>query len=123
MVRARVASGVVSAMRRCMASRPGLMAPVAGDPAVPPDGDMHVILDGVGSPARLELGTMPAYRDSFSDAQAAEPVSYLNRQFACGKSAWQDVAASAAGPPRDAKPGLTRRPPERLKKTAFKQSF
>jgi nicotinate dehydrogenase subunit B len=55
-----------------------------------------VILDGIGSPARPELGTMPAYRDSFNDAQVAELVSYLRRQFAGGKPAWQDVAASVA---------------------------
>jgi nicotinate dehydrogenase subunit B len=34
-----------------------------------------VILDGIGSPARPELGTMPAYRGSFNDAPLAEPVS------------------------------------------------
>jgi nicotinate dehydrogenase subunit B len=39
---------------------------------------------------------MPAYRDSFNDAQVAELVSYLRRQFAGGKPAWQDVAASVA---------------------------
>jgi nicotinate dehydrogenase subunit B len=61
-----------------------------------PDNLIRVILDGIGSPARPELGTMPAYRDSFNDAQVAELVSYLRRQFAGGKPAWQDVAASVA---------------------------
>ncbi|MFL9938066.1 molybdopterin cofactor-binding domain-containing protein [Paraburkholderia graminis] len=61
-----------------------------------PDNLIRVILDGIGSPARPELGTMPAYRDSFNDAQVAELVSYLRQQFAGGKPAWQNVAASVA---------------------------
>ncbi|WP_144140252.1 molybdopterin cofactor-binding domain-containing protein [Paraburkholderia sp. BCC1884] len=59
-----------------------------------PDNLIRVILEGIGSPARPELGTMPAYRDSFNDAQVAELVSYLRQQFAGGKPAWQDVTAS-----------------------------
>ncbi|MCC8392972.1 molybdopterin-dependent oxidoreductase [Paraburkholderia sp. MMS20-SJTR3] len=61
-----------------------------------PDNLIRVILDGIDSPARPELGTMPAYRDSFNDAQLTELVSYLRKQFAGGKPAWQDVAASVA---------------------------
>jgi nicotinate dehydrogenase subunit B len=61
-----------------------------------PDNLIRVILDGIGSPARPELGTMPAYRDSFNDAQVAELVTCLCQQFAGGKSAWQDVTASVA---------------------------
>jgi len=61
-----------------------------------PDNLIRVILDGIGSPARPELGTMPAYRDSFNDAQIAELVTYLRQQFAGGKPAWQNVTASVA---------------------------
>jgi nicotinate dehydrogenase subunit B len=61
-----------------------------------PDNLIRVILDGIGSPARPELGTMPAYRDSFNDAQVNELVSYLRQQFAGGKPAWQDVEATVA---------------------------
>jgi nicotinate dehydrogenase subunit B len=61
-----------------------------------PDNLIRVILEGIGSPARPELGTMPAYRDSFNDAQIAELVSYLRQQFAGGKPAWRDVTASVA---------------------------
>ena len=61
-----------------------------------PDNLIRVILDGIGSPARPELGTMPAYRDSFNDAQVTELVSYLRQQFAGGKPAWHDVQASVA---------------------------
>jgi nicotinate dehydrogenase subunit B len=46
-----------------------------------------VIPDGIGSPARLELGTMPAYRDSFNDADVAEFMSYLRQRFDGGKPA------------------------------------
>ncbi|WGS52341.1 molybdopterin-dependent oxidoreductase [Paraburkholderia sp. D15] len=61
-----------------------------------PDNLIRVILDGIASPARPELGTMPAYRDSFNDAQVAELVTWLRGQFAGGKPAWQNVAASVA---------------------------
>ncbi|RDK02973.1 molybdopterin cofactor-binding domain-containing protein [Paraburkholderia lacunae] len=61
-----------------------------------PDNLIRVILEGIGSPARPELGTMPAYRDSFNDAQVAELVTYLRQQFAGGRPAWQDVRASVA---------------------------
>jgi nicotinate dehydrogenase subunit B len=61
-----------------------------------PDNLIRVILDGIDSPARPELGTMPAYRDSFNDTQVAELVSYLRQQFAGGKPAWQDVEATVA---------------------------
>ncbi|MGH8779837.1 molybdopterin cofactor-binding domain-containing protein [Paraburkholderia sp.] len=61
-----------------------------------PDNLIRVILDGIGSPARPELGTMPAYRDSFNDAQIAELVSYMRGQFAGGKPAWQNIEASVA---------------------------
>lgn len=50
---------------------------------------IRVILDGIGSPARPELGTMPAYCDSFNGAQVAELVSYLRVQLAGGKPAWE----------------------------------
>jgi nicotinate dehydrogenase subunit B len=61
-----------------------------------PDNLIRVILDGIGTPARPELGTMPAYRDSFNDAQVAELASYLRQQFAGGKPAWPNLAATVA---------------------------
>ncbi|MGF6485983.1 mono/diheme cytochrome c family protein [Paraburkholderia sp. JPY419] len=71
------------------------MAPAIGDRAAP-DNLIRVILDGIGSPARPELGTMPAYHDSLNDAQVAELVSYLRAQFVGGEPAWRDVAANVA---------------------------
>ncbi|CAG4894576.1 molybdopterin cofactor-binding domain-containing protein [Paraburkholderia gardini] len=61
-----------------------------------PDNLIRVILDGIVSPARPELGTMPAYRDSFNDAQVAEIVSYMRGQFAGGRPAWRNVEATVA---------------------------
>ncbi|MGF6733231.1 hypothetical protein OKW50_005376 [Paraburkholderia youngii] len=49
------------------------MAPAIGGRAAP-DNLIRVTLDGIGSPARPELGTMPAYHDSLNDAQVAELV-------------------------------------------------
>ena len=40
---------------------------------------------------------MPAFRDSLTDGQVAELVSYLRRQFAPDKPAWTDVDATPSG--------------------------
>ena len=56
-----------------------------------PDNLIQVILHGIASPASRELGYMPAFKDSFTDDQLAELVSYLRQQFAPGKSPWADV--------------------------------
>ncbi len=61
-----------------------------------PDNLIRVILDGIGSPARPELGTMPAYRNSFDDAQVAQLVDYLRERFAGGQPAWREVQAQVA---------------------------
>jgi nicotinate dehydrogenase subunit B len=59
-----------------------------------PDNLIQVILHGVAKPASSDLGYMPAFKDSLSDAQIAELVAYLRRQFAPDKPAWTDVAAA-----------------------------
>jgi nicotinate dehydrogenase subunit B len=59
-----------------------------------PDNLIQVILHGVTQPASSDLGYMPAFRDSMSDLQVAELVSYLRRQFAPDKPAWTDVHAA-----------------------------
>jgi len=56
-----------------------------------PDNLVQVILHGIAKPAFSDLGYMPAFKDSMSDAQIAELVSYLRRQFAPDKGEWQDV--------------------------------
>ncbi|KJC60798.1 aldehyde dehydrogenase [Bradyrhizobium sp. LTSPM299] len=59
-----------------------------------PDNLIQVILHGITKPAATDLGYMPAFKDSMTDRQIAELVSYLRRQFAPGKPAWTDLAGT-----------------------------
>jgi nicotinate dehydrogenase subunit B len=61
-----------------------------------PDNLIQVILHGISQPVSSELGYMPAFRDSLSDGQLTDLVSYLRRQFAPGKPAWTGVDAAIA---------------------------
>ena len=56
-----------------------------------PDNLIRVVLDGIASPASSDLGYMPAFKDSMTDEQIAELVSYLRQQFAPDKPPWKDV--------------------------------
>jgi nicotinate dehydrogenase subunit B len=60
-----------------------------------PDNLIQVILHGIAKPATSDLGYMPAFKDSLTDAQVAELASYLRRQFAPDKPAWTDIEAAA----------------------------
>lgn len=59
-----------------------------------PDNLIQVILHGIASPVSSDLGYMPAFKDSMSDGQLAELVSYLRQQFAPDKPAWTGVLAA-----------------------------
>lgn len=59
-----------------------------------PDNLIQVILHGIAKPAVTDLGYMPPFKDSMTDGQIAELASFLRRQFAPGKPAWTDVAAT-----------------------------
>jgi nicotinate dehydrogenase subunit B len=59
-----------------------------------PDNLIQAILHGIASPASSDLGYMPAFKDSLTDAQVAELASYLRRQFAPDKPAWTDIHAA-----------------------------
>jgi len=59
-----------------------------------PDNLIQVILHGIAEPVSSDLGYMPAFRDSFTDAQVAELASYLRRQFAPDKPGWTDIHAT-----------------------------
>ena len=61
-----------------------------------PDNLIQVILHGIASPASSDLGYMPAFKDSMTDDQLAELVSYLRQQFAPDKPAWADVRAAVS---------------------------
>ena len=57
-----------------------------------PDNLIRVVLEGVQHPATKDIGFMPAFKDSLSDAQIAELVGYMRQRFAPDKSAWAEVA-------------------------------
>ncbi|WP_291865494.1 molybdopterin cofactor-binding domain-containing protein [Bradyrhizobium sp.] len=59
-----------------------------------PDNLIQVILHGIAAPVSSDLGYMPAFKDSMNDAQIAELVTYLRRQFAPGKPVWTGVRAA-----------------------------
>jgi len=61
-----------------------------------PDNLIQVILHGIAKPAVSDLGYMPAFKDSMSDAQIAELVSFLRKQFAPNKPAWTEVSSSVS---------------------------
>jgi nicotinate dehydrogenase subunit B len=61
-----------------------------------PDNLIQVILHGITDPVTSDLGYMPPFKDSMTDAQVAELVSYLRRQFAPDKPGWTNVEASVA---------------------------
>jgi nicotinate dehydrogenase subunit B len=69
-----------------------------------PDNLIQVILHGIAAPVSSDLGYMPAFKDSMTDAQLAELVAYLRRQFAVDKPAWTGVEAAIS----QARQGVTR---------------
>ena len=56
-----------------------------------PDNLIQVILHGIVSPVSSDLGYMPGFKDSMTDDQLTELVSYLRQQFAPDKPPWGDV--------------------------------
>jgi nicotinate dehydrogenase subunit B len=62
--------------------------------AATPDNLIQVILHGITAPVSSDLGYMPAFRDSLSDDQLAELVSYLRQQFAPQKPVWTGIPAA-----------------------------
>jgi nicotinate dehydrogenase subunit B len=61
-----------------------------------PDNLLRVVLDGVREPAGRDVGFMPAFRDSLSDAQIAELAGYMRQRFAPQQPAWTDLAGRVA---------------------------
>lgn len=59
-----------------------------------PDNLIQVILHGIQEPVSIDLGYMPAFKDSLNDEQVTELVSYLRQQFAPDKAPWTDIAAA-----------------------------
>jgi nicotinate dehydrogenase subunit B len=69
-----------------------------------PDNLIQVILHGIASPVSSDLGYMPGFKDSMTDGQVAELVSYLRQQFAPDKPPWTGVDAAVS----QARQGITR---------------
>jgi nicotinate dehydrogenase subunit B len=76
-------------------SRPSLVLNSNLNSAMP-DNLIQVILHGITGPVTSDLGYMPPFKDSMTDAQVAELVSFLRRQFAPDKPAWANLEASVA---------------------------
>jgi nicotinate dehydrogenase subunit B len=68
-----------------------------------PDNLIQVILHGIASPVSSDLGYMPAFKDSMTDDQLTELVSYLRQQFAPNQPAWTGVHAAV----RQARQGIS----------------
>jgi len=56
-----------------------------------PDNLIRIILEGIASPVSSDLGYMPGFKDSLSNSQVAELVSWLRQQFAPDKPPWAGV--------------------------------
>jgi nicotinate dehydrogenase subunit B len=61
-----------------------------------PDNLIQVILHGITQPASSDLGYMPGFKDSMSDDQLTELVSYLRQQFAPEKAPWTGLRAAVS---------------------------
>ncbi len=61
-----------------------------------PDNLIQVILHGIASPASSDLGYMPAFKDSLTDNQVAELISYLRLQFAPDKPPWTGIRSAVS---------------------------
>ena len=61
-----------------------------------PDNLLQIILNGIQEPAGQDIGFMPAFRHSLSDAQITELASYMRQRYAPGKAAWRDVPEAVA---------------------------
>jgi len=55
------------------------------------DNLVQVILHGIAEPVSSDLGYMPAFKNSMSDAQVEQLVTFLRQQFAPDRPAWSGV--------------------------------
>ncbi|MCK1743866.1 molybdopterin-dependent oxidoreductase [Bradyrhizobium sp. 139] len=61
-----------------------------------PDNLVQVVLHGIAEPVSSDLGYMPAFKSSMSDAQVEELIAFLRKQFAPDKPAWTGVRETIA---------------------------
>ena len=61
-----------------------------------PDNLLQIILNGIQEPAGKDIGFMPAFKHSLSDAQITELATYMRQRYAPGKAAWRDLPEAVA---------------------------
>jgi nicotinate dehydrogenase subunit B len=61
-----------------------------------PDNLLHVLHNGIDSPATAELGYMPGFRDVYDDKQIAELAAYIRARYAPDQPAWTDLEKASA---------------------------
>jgi nicotinate dehydrogenase subunit B len=61
-----------------------------------PDNLIRVILEGVQRPASRDIGFMPSFAHSLSDAQIAELAGWMRARYAPQQPAWQNLPAAVA---------------------------
>jgi len=59
-----------------------------------PDNLIRVILEGVQHPAHRDIGYMPAFRHSLTDAQITDIAAYMRQRFAPAQAPWPDLASA-----------------------------
>ena len=73
-----------------------LLALNTGVHSAHPDNLIRVVLEGVIMPAHADLGAMPGFADSFSDAQVADLLRYIRARFAPSEPAWENLESNTA---------------------------
>jgi nicotinate dehydrogenase subunit B len=61
-----------------------------------PDNLLHVLHNGIDSPATAELGYMPGFGDVYDDRQMAELAAYIRARYAPDQPAWTDLEQASA---------------------------
>jgi nicotinate dehydrogenase subunit B len=61
-----------------------------------PDNLVRVIVQGIQQPPSKEVGFMPAFKHSLSDAQLSALVTWMRRRYAPERAPWSPQAIDAA---------------------------
>ena len=61
-----------------------------------PDNLIRVMLEGIQEPAGRDIGFMPAFGDSLSDAQVAQIAAYMRQRYAPGRAPWVSLPEAVA---------------------------
>lgn len=61
-----------------------------------PDNLIRIVLEGIRQPASVDIGFMPAFRDSLNDDQIAALASYMRSRYAPAESAWPDLSQAVS---------------------------